>query len=173
MQPVTLHLAITVSANRTFPSDSPQIPAQGDNSPAEEVPKPTIGSDSRGPDQSTAPEPPSPPPDHPPVQSSTPVPQDQAEMSLSEKAQISLDRADEAEKSIGGSNTWQGIVEKIKFVMNTLSPVAGVRVINIPFAYPRLTRLPLSAQSDCTDGVWSAFSDPRGAPVCVLVGKKH
>jgi hypothetical protein len=131
MQPVTLHLAITVSANRTFPSDSPQIPAQGDNSPAEEVPKPTIGSDSRGPDQSTAPEPPSPPPDHPPVQSSTPVPQDQAEMSLSEKAQISLDRADEAEKSIGGSNTWQGVVEKIKWVMNTLSPVAGVRVINI------------------------------------------
>jgi hypothetical protein len=141
MQPVTLHLAIAVSGNSNFPSDSPQIPAQGDNSPAEEVPKPTIGSDSRGPDQST--EPPSPPPDHPPVQSSTPVPQDQAEMSLSEKAQISLDRADEAEKSIGGSNTWQGIVEKIKFVMNTLSPVTRVRVINIPFAYPRLTRLPV------------------------------
>jgi len=67
-QPVTLHLAITVS------SDSPKIPAQRNDSPAGEVPKPTMVADSRGPDQSTtpepAPEPPSPTPD-PPVQSST------------------------------------------------------------------------------------------------------
>jgi hypothetical protein len=94
-------------------------------------------------------------------------------MSLAEKAQISLDRAVQAEKSIDGSNTWQGVVERVKFVMDTLSPVAGVREINILFVYSRLSRLALSAQSDCTDGVWSAFSDPRGAPVCVLVGMKH
>ena len=94
-------------------------------------------------------------------------------MSLSEKAQISLGRADEAEKSIEGSDTWQGVVGRVKLVMDTLSPLAGVRVINILFAYPQLSRLTLSAQSDCTDGVRSAFSDPWGAPVCVLVGKKR
>jgi hypothetical protein len=165
MQPVTLHLAITVSANRTFPSDYPQIPAQGDDSLVEEVPKPTVAPDSRGRDQSTALEPSSPPPDHSPIQRRTPIPQDQAEMPLAEKSQ--------AEKSIDGSNTWQGVVEKVKFVMDTLSPDAGVRVLNILFAYPWLSRLVLSAQCDCTDGVWSAFSNSRGAPVCFLVGKKH
>jgi hypothetical protein len=164
-----LRLAITVSANRTSPSDPPEIvPAQGDDSPAEEVFKPTISPDSRGLDQSTAPGPSSPPPEHPPIQSSTPIPRDQAEMSLSEKAQFSLDRAVQAEKTIDRSNTWQGVVEKIKFVMDTLSPVAGVRVIDILFAYPRLSLLALSAQPDCTDGVWSAFSDPWGALVCII-----
>ena len=93
-------------------------------------------------------------------------------MSLSEKARIGLDRAVQEEKSIDGSNTWQGVVERIKLVMDTLSPVAGVRAIDIFLAYPRLSRLALSAQSDCTDGVWCTFGDPQGAPVCV-VGKKH
>lgn len=137
---------ITVSANRAYPGDSPQIPAQGDDSPAGELPKPTMAADSRGPDRPTAAEPPSPPPDHPLVQG-TPVPPDQAEMSLSdsEKAQISLDRADQAEKSIDGSNTWQGVVGRVKFVMDTLSPVAGVRVINLRSVYSRLSRLALSS----------------------------
>ena len=129
-QPVTLHLAVIVSTNKTSPSDSPQIPAQGDDTPAEEVPNPTIGQDSRGPEQFTALRP---PPEHTPIQSSTPVPQDQAELSFAEKAQIGLDRADKAEESIDGSNTWQGVVERVKLVMDALSPVAGVRVINIPF----------------------------------------
>ena len=58
--------------------------------------------------------------------------QGQAEISLAENAQISLDRADQAEKSIDGSNTWQGVVERVKFVMDTLSPIAGVRIITFP-----------------------------------------
>ena len=61
-------------------------------------------------------------------------------MSISEKAQISLDRADQAGKSIDGSNTWQGVVERVKLVMDTLSPLAGVRVINILFTSPWLSR---------------------------------
>ena len=124
--------------------------------------------DSRESDQSTAPEPPLSPPDHPPFQSSTPIPQYLSETSLFEKTRLGLDRAVQAEKSIDGSNTWQGVVEKIKWVMDTLRPVAGVRVIDILFAYPLLSPLAFSAPSDCTDGVWSAFSDPRGAPVCVI-----
>ncbi len=56
------------------------------------------------------------------------MPQDQGETSLAEKAQIDLDRADEVKKSIDRSNTWEGAVGKIKWVMDTLSPVADVRV---------------------------------------------
>ncbi len=85
--------------------------------------------DSRGPDQSTALEHSLPPPDLLPVQSSTPKPQDQEELSLVEKARIDLDRADEVKKSIDRSNTWEGAVGKIKWVMDTLSPVSEVRVI--------------------------------------------
>ncbi len=121
-----LYLTITVSANKASPTSSPKI---RDNSPAEEVPKPTMVPDSRGPDQSTAPEPPLPPLDHLPVQSSTPIPQDQAETSLVEKARIDLDRADEVDKSTDRSNTWEGAVGKIKWVMDALSPVAEVREI--------------------------------------------
>ncbi len=57
------------------------------------------------------------------------MPQDQAETSLVEKAQIYLDRADEVKGLIDRSDTWEGAVGKIKWVMDTLSPVAEVRVI--------------------------------------------
>ena len=57
------------------------------------------------------------------------MPRDQGETSLVEEAQIGLDLADEAEKSIDRSNTWEGVVGRIKWLMDTLSPVAGVRVI--------------------------------------------
>ncbi len=120
---------ITVSVNRTSPSDPPKIPTEGDDYSAEEVPKPTMAPDSRGPGQSTAPESFLPPQDHLPVQSSTPMPQDRGEPPLVEKARVDLDRADEVKKSIDRSNTWEGAVGKIKWVMDTLSPVAEVRVI--------------------------------------------
>ncbi len=87
--------------------------------------------DSRGPDQSAAPERRLPPPDLLPVQSSTPMPQDLGETSLVEKARIDLDRADEVKKSLDRSNTWEGTVGKIKWVMDTLSPVAEVCIIFI------------------------------------------
>ncbi|KAH9052646.1 hypothetical protein EDB87DRAFT_1581588 [Lactarius vividus] len=51
-------------------------------------------------------------------------PQDRGEMSLVERARIDLDRADEVEKSIDQSKTWEGVVGKIKWVMDTLNPVA-------------------------------------------------
>ncbi len=126
--PVTLYIMITVAANGTSPRDPKKIPTE-DGSPAEDVPKPTMVLDARGSDQSIALEPPLAPPDHLPFQSSTPMPRDQGESSLSGKARIDLDRADEVKKSIDRSNTWEGAVGKIKWVMDTLSPVAEVRVI--------------------------------------------
>jgi hypothetical protein len=45
-----------------------------------------------------------------------------------ENPRLALDRADEAMKPIGRSNTWEGAVGRIKWVMDTLSPIAEVRV---------------------------------------------
>ena len=42
---------------------------------------------------------------------------------------LALDQADQALKQIDESNTWQGAVGKIKWVMDTLSPIAEVRLI--------------------------------------------
>jgi hypothetical protein len=125
-----------VPTNRTSTSVPPVTPAEGDNTPAEDDTAPTATADSKGPDQTTEPEHPLPPPTgRLPVQSSTPVPQDQGETSLIEKAQIGLVRADKVGKSIEGSDTWEGVVGRVKWLMDTLSPVAGVRVI---FVLPSL-----------------------------------
>ena len=117
-------------ANRVAPSVPVNIPTEGGDTPAE-VPKASMAPDSGGPGQPTELEHSLPPPDLPPVQGSTPVPQDQGETSLVEEAQIRLDLADEAKKLIDQSNTWEGVVGRIKWLMDTLNPVAGVRVIFI------------------------------------------
>ncbi|KAH9025743.1 hypothetical protein EDB85DRAFT_1893733 [Lactarius pseudohatsudake] len=114
-----------MSTNRAPPSNSdPQtIPTEGDDTHAEEVRQPTMCTTSGGPDQSTTPEHPLPPSDHLPVQIGTPMPHD-LETSLVEKAWIDLDHADKVEELINRSNTWEGVVGKIKWVMDKLSPVA-------------------------------------------------
>jgi hypothetical protein len=50
-------------------------------------------------------------------------------MPFSKEAQIGLDPADELKKSIGSSDTWEGVIGRIKWLMDTLSPVPGVHVI--------------------------------------------
>ncbi|KAH8983448.1 hypothetical protein EDB92DRAFT_2106289, partial [Lactarius akahatsu] len=137
--PVTLDLTITVSTNGAPQSDPQTIPTEGDDTPAEDIPQPTMAPDSRRPDQFTAPEHPLPPPDHLPVNIGTPMPQD-LETSFVE-ARIDLDRADEVEKSIDRSNTWEGVVEKIKWVMDKLSPVAELHPI-AQMAYKVLSVIP-------------------------------
>ena len=105
------------------------MPTEGVDNLTEEVLTPTVAPDSRPADQSTVHELPLTLTDHLPVRGSTPVPQDQGEPSLVKEAQVGLERADELEKSIEGSDTWEGVVGRIKWLMDTLSPVAGVRVI--------------------------------------------
>jgi len=94
-----------------------------------------------GPSQSTAPEPLLPSPGPLFVDTGTPVPDGQAEMSPTEKALIVLHRADEAMKPIDRANTWKGTISRIKWVAETVSPIAEVRTISIHFASPRLSRL--------------------------------
>ena len=130
-QPVTLYLTILVPANRASPSLPVNVPTEADESPAEEIPIPAVVSSPMGLDPPTEPEPPLPPPDLLLVQSSTPMPQVREETFLIEKAQASLDRADEVEKSFNRSNAWEGVVGRIKWVLDTLSPVAGVRIMSL------------------------------------------
>ena len=86
--------------------------------------------DSGGPAQSSDPEPLLPSPDSLSV-IGTPMLDGQAKTSPTEKAQIALDRADEAKKPIDRKNTWKGAVRRIKWVMDTISPIAEVRTISI------------------------------------------
>ncbi len=84
--------------------------------------------DSGGPIKSTTPS-----PDPLSVETGTPLPDGQAEMSSTEKALIALRRADEAKnfKPIDRANTWKGAISRIKWVMDTVSPITEVRVISI------------------------------------------
>jgi hypothetical protein len=127
-QPVTMNLRITVTSNSTSASVPPNILAGGDN-PAEEAPTPTVTPDSRLPGRSTEIEHPIPPPGCLPGVGGAPLPQGQGDMPLVKEARIGLDRADEVEKSVDSSDTWEGVVRRVKWLMDTLSPVAGVRVM--------------------------------------------
>ena len=117
-----------MSTNRASTSVPPTIPTEGVGNSTEEF-LTAVAPDSRRTDQSTEHEQPLPLVDHLLVQGSTPVPQDTGELSLVKEAQIGLERVDELEKSIDGLETWEGVVGRIKWLMDTLSPVAGVRVI--------------------------------------------
>ena len=75
----------------------------------------------------TTSEPLSPPTDRVPFETSTPIPPEpdvQAAMSPTKDALLI---ADEATKGINLTSTWEGAVERIKWVIDTVSPVAGVR----------------------------------------------
>jgi len=134
VHPVTIYLMITVSANMLppiIPNNPPEIPTQGDDTPAEKATKSAIASYSGGPIQSTAPERLLPSSRPLSVETGTPMPDGRVEMSSTEKALISLRCADEAQKPIDGANTWKRAISRIKWVMDTVSPIAEVRAISI------------------------------------------
>jgi len=125
-QPVTLHLTIAVStimASPIFFDNSPEMPTERDDTPAEEATKPFVALNSGGPSHSTSREPVSPSPDPLPVETGTPI--------STEKALIAVRSADEAKKTIDRVNTWKRAISRIKWVMNTVSPIAEVRAISI------------------------------------------
>ena len=128
VHPAILYLTIAVSVNAT---SHPILPLNAtDVSSMEQATKPTVAQDSVETTPSvvaTSPESFSPPTDHVPVENSIPIPpvlDVQATMSPAEKA---LRDADEATKAINITSTWESAVARIKWVMDTVSPVAGVR----------------------------------------------
>ena len=133
MQPITLYLTMTVSTTMASPI------LLGDEAPAEGATRPSMSPDSGGPIQSTAPDPLLPLPDHFSVEIGVPTSHSQAEVSPTEDPVIALRRADEAMKPIDRSNTWEMAVERINWVMDTLSPIAGVRVTSLCLSFTEST----------------------------------
>jgi hypothetical protein len=131
VQPVTLYLTIAVSANATshpippINTNTTNVMATEVASPMKQATRPTIAQDSIETAPSvvvTAPEYLSPPTDYVqvPIETGAAIPA----MSPAENA---LRDADEATKAINLTSTWEGAIARIKWVMDTLSPVAGVR----------------------------------------------
>ena len=122
-QPVTLYITVNI----TPPNLPLGIPTEDDISPAEDG---TI----LGPIQFTAPGHLFPVSHHQPAETGNTMPQilEETSATITENAPLSLHRADEAMKQIlptGRSNTWERAVGRFKWVMDTLSPIAEVRVM--------------------------------------------
>ncbi|KAI9444409.1 hypothetical protein BJY52DRAFT_1420768 [Lactarius psammicola] len=126
-QSITLYLTITVLANMPppiVPNNPPpeEISAKGYGTPAEETTTPSIVPDSGGPIQPSAPEPVLPSPDPLSVKADTPMAH--AKASPTEKALTALRRADEVKKPIDRKNTWKGVVSRVQWMMDIVSPIA-------------------------------------------------
>ena len=119
-QPVTLYLSVNITPSN-LPNSPPSIPTKDDDSPTRRI-------------QFPSPEPHLPLSHHPEVGTGDTMPKSQEEMSPStKKARFALHLADKTMKRIDpidGSKTWEKAVGRIKWVMDTLGPIAEVRVMH-------------------------------------------
>ncbi|KAH9025271.1 hypothetical protein EDB83DRAFT_2555426 [Lactarius deliciosus] len=132
-QLVTLYLTVVVSPNATshpmLPISAPILqPTEINDLPSGEAEKPSVPQDSTNPTRptmTTGSSTLSPPTDRRPSETSTPIPPaaDRRGVSL----ENALHGADGVMTIIELSNKWEGALERIKWVMETLSPVAEVR----------------------------------------------
>jgi hypothetical protein len=122
-QPVILYITVHITPPDLYNSP-PCIPTEDDDSPADETAIP-------GPIQFPAPEHHLPLSHHQPVETGNTMPQTPGEMSptSTKNPRFALDRADESTKPIDRSSTWERAVGRIKWVMDTLGPIAEVRVV--------------------------------------------
>jgi len=142
-QPITLYLTVTVSPDTTSYPVSPinAINLQStevNESPPREATNPSMAQDFMNITRSavaTGSETLSHPTDRIPSKMSTPMPPLADRPAGMSPAENTLHDADEAMTAINLSNTWEGALERIKWVMDTVSPVAEVRR-NVLFANP-------------------------------------
>ena len=120
--PVTLYITVNI-VPPTLDSSSTSAPTEDDSSRAEEATLP-------GRIQSPTSEHLSPLSHHQPVKTEITIPQSREELSppSTKNPRFALDESDEAMKQIDGSNTCEKAVKRIKWVMDTLGPIAEVRV---------------------------------------------
>ncbi len=134
IEPVTLYLTVIVSPNTT---SYPVLPIATDlrltkvnESPPREATKPPTDQDSTNASRSTVAtgsETLSPPTDRLPSEMGNLVPPAADGRAGTSPAENALHDADEAMTTINLSNTREGVLERIKWVMDTVSPVAEVR----------------------------------------------
>jgi hypothetical protein len=122
-QPVTLYITVNITPPNLYNSPS-SIQLEDGGSRTEKATIP-------GRIQSPAADPPLPLPHSLPVRTGPPMPESREGMSPTEDFLFALDRANESMKliiPIDRSNTWERAVWRINWVMETLSPIAEVRV---------------------------------------------
>ncbi len=158
-QPVTLYITVTALANTTGPDPPKNLPnavIEGGHSPAGE---PTVS----GLIQFTAVEPSS-PPHHPSIENDTPMRRSREEISPTEDPLLARRRADETMKAIfpiDRSKMWESAVEKINWVMDTLSPIAGVRTIPFSLFLIKLNSTQLFPLAKMAHGLLSVIPKVR------------
>jgi hypothetical protein len=123
-QPVTLYITIDVTPPTLYNS-LPSIPTADDSSPTEEAPIP-------GRIQPPSPEHCLHRSHHEPVETGITMPQSRKEVQPASTKDLrsALDQTDEAMRQIDRSDTCEMAVRRIKWVMDTLGPIAEVRVIH-------------------------------------------
>ena len=132
MQPVTLYLTVSVSLNTASHPGMRDLVGTG------EAMRPSMAQDSMKPTRSAVAagfETPSRPKVHLPDEIPTSIPPAADGSAGMLPAENALRNADEAMTTINLSNTWEGALERIKWVMDTLNPVAEVRTMSF---YPIL-----------------------------------
>jgi hypothetical protein len=125
-QPVTLYITVNITPPNLY-NGPPSIPTEDDNSPAEQATIP-------GRNQFPAPGRLLLLSHHQPVETGNTMPQNREEVSptMTNTPRFALHRAEESMKRIvpiDQSNTWEMAVGRIKWVMDTLGPIAEVRVM--------------------------------------------
>ena len=125
-QPVTLYITINVTPSNLY-SIPPSIPTEYDDSPVEEATIP-------GRIQFPAPEHLLPLSHHQLVETGNTVPQSREEVSptSTKNSRFALNRAYKSMKRIvpiDRSNSWESVVGRIKWLMDTLGPIAEVSVM--------------------------------------------
>ena len=156
-QPVTLYITVDITPpnlDKTLPS----IPTEDNDSLAEATTPGRI--------QFTAPEHLLPPSHHQRVETDNTMPQSQEEVLPSAKnLRSALDSADEALKRIvptDRSNNWERAVERIKWVMDTLGPIAEVRVMLFDIVGRANLQTQLSPYAKMAHGL--LFAIPKARP---------
>jgi hypothetical protein len=169
-QPVTLYLTVIVSPILPIGTSNLQSTEVNESLPREDTSSmaqdPVNTTRSVGTSSEALP----PPADYPPGDTSSPLPPGAnlpVGISLAKNA---LQDAKDAMTTINLSDTLGGVLERIKWVMDTLGPIAEVR-INVIFANPLLSPSLSSAQPVCKDGTWSTSRDPQGDPFVLLLGR--
>ena len=125
-QPITLYISVKITTPNLYIS-LPSVLNEDANIPAEETTIPERI-------QSPTPDHLSSPSHHQPIETGNTMPQSLEEIlpTNTESPHLALHRADEAIMRIvpvDGSNTWEKAIGRIKWVMDTLGPIAEVRAI--------------------------------------------
>jgi hypothetical protein len=154
IQPVTLYLTVIVSPILPIGSTNLQSTEVNESPPSEDTS--SIAQDSVNITRSvatgsqTAPL----PADllRGPSEMNTPLPPAANRSAVMSLAKDAIRDADKAMPTINLSDTWQSALGRIEWVMDTLSPVAGVSY-DVLFPNPWLDQISSSASSVCTNGL--------------------